>query len=184
MRRRDCSTSSRRRRPAAAPAAATGAPAGYRDGLSKLVAAAEVQRFAERYLAIPVLAKRFHLNSRSVLRYLGESGTPLLAIPMQDAGRSHAFFLRKAVAARTQLPSRRMLRKLAQLRIKAYRKKDWAKRRLAKEKALGKTLRRVRTNRQDSGNAWNFFFGTVGKINWEKFPWPNLRIISRTVANL
>ena len=119
-------------------------PVGYRFGPSKLVRAADVRRFAERYLAISVLAQRFHLNSSSLARYLRESGTPLLAIPSPDVG--HAYFLRREVAARTQLPTRRMLRKRAQLRVKDYRKKDWAKRRLAKEKALGRPLRRVRAN--------------------------------------
>jgi len=122
-------------------------PAGYRCGLSKLVPAGDVQRFAERCVATSTLARQFHLNSRSLSRYLRESGTPRLAIPLPGAGRGHAFFLRNDVAARTQLPSSRMLRKVARLRIKAYRKKLWAERRLAKEKALGRPLRRVRTNR-------------------------------------
>lgn len=128
------------------------APAGYRAGVSKLVPAGEVQRFAERYLATSVLARQFHLNSGSLARYLKESGTPLLAIPWPDAGRDYAFFLSRDVAARTQLPSRRMLRKQAQLRIKAYKEKRWEERRLAKEIALGKPLRRVRRNRRRSGN--------------------------------
>jgi hypothetical protein len=123
------------------------APAGYRSGLSKLVPAADIQRFAERYVATSVLARQFHLNSGSLARYLKELGTPLLAIPSPDAGKGHAFFLRKDVAARTQLPSRRMLRKLAQLRMKACKKKWWEEHRLAKEIALGRPLRRVRTNR-------------------------------------
>ena len=120
------------------------APAGYRSGLSKLLPAADIQRFAERYVAISVLAKQSHLHSGSLTSYLRELGTPLLAIPLPDARRGHAFFLCADVAARTELPSRRMLRKQAQVRIKAYRKTDWAKRRLAKEKALGRPLRRVR----------------------------------------
>ena len=86
------------------------AAADYRFGLSKLVPAADVQRFAERYVATSVLAKRFRLNSGSLARYLKESGTPLLVIPIPDAGRGHAFFLRKDVAAQIQIPSPRMLR--------------------------------------------------------------------------
>ena len=82
----------------------------YRNGFSKLLPATDVQRFAEDYVATSVLARRFHLNSGSLARYLKESGTPLLAIPMPDAGKEHAFFLRKDVAAQIQLPSRRMLR--------------------------------------------------------------------------
>jgi hypothetical protein len=158
------------------------APAGYRAGVSKLVPAAEVQRFAERYVATSVLARRFHLNSGSLARYLRESGAPLLAIPWPDAGKSHAFFLHKDVAARTQLPSRRMLRRLGQLRIKAYKKKLWAERRLAKEKALGKPLRRVRMKFRRSGNGWNC--GALRVITLSERPWPNVMIISTTVANL
>ena len=114
----------------------------YRNGFSKLLPAADVQHFAERYVATSVLARRFHLNSGSLARHLKESGTPLLAIPIPDAGRGHAFFLRKDVAAQIQLPSRRMLREQAQRRIKAARKKKWAEYRAARETALGKPMRR------------------------------------------
>ena len=51
----------------------------YRNGFSKLLPAADVQRFAEGYVATSVLAKRFHLDSGSLARYLKESGTQLLA---------------------------------------------------------------------------------------------------------
>jgi uncharacterized damage-inducible protein DinB len=51
-----------------------------------------------------------------------ESGAPLLAIPLPDAGKGHAFFLSRDVAVRTQLPSRRLLRKLAQLHNPALQK--------------------------------------------------------------
>ena len=125
-------------------------PSGYRFGLSKLVPAAEIQRFAERYVAAKVLAKRFHLNSGSLARYLRESGTPLLAIPLAEAGRGHAFFLGKDVAARMQLPTRSMLRKQAQLRIKDS-KTRWEKNRRAKEIALGRS-RRLRPGEFGSGS--------------------------------
>lgn len=55
-----------------------------------------------------------------------------------------------------------MLRKQAQLRIKAYRKKLWAERRLAKEIALGRPLRRVRANL--SRAAWEMTCGHVPRI--------------------
>jgi len=124
----------------------------YRNGFSKLLPAADVQRFAERYVATSVLASRFQLNSGSLARHLKESGTPLLTIPIPDAGRGHAFFLRKDVAAQIQLPSRRMLREEAQRRIKVARKKKWAEYRLAKEIVLGKPMRRVRANCRHLGN--------------------------------
>ena len=56
----------------------------YRNGLSKLLPAVDVQRFAAGYVATSVLARRFHLHSGSFARHLKESGTPLLAIPIPD----------------------------------------------------------------------------------------------------
>ena len=124
----------------------------YRNGFSRLVPAAEVHRFAEGYVATSVLAKRFHLDSGSLARYLKELGTPLLAIPLPDAGKYYAFFLRKDVAAQIQIPSRKMLRETALHRIIASRKKKWAEYRQAKETALGKPMRQVRANCWHSGN--------------------------------
>ena len=118
----------------------------YRNGFSKLLPATAVQHFAESYVATSVLARRFHLNSRSLANYLKESGTPLLAIPIPDAGKGHALFLRKDVAAQIQLPSRRMLREQAQRRIEAAQKKKWEEYRVARETALGKPMRRARPN--------------------------------------
>jgi hypothetical protein len=118
----------------------------YRNGFSKLLPATDVQHFAECYVATSVLARRFHLNSRSLAYYLKESSTPLLAIPIPDAGKGHAFFLRKEVAAQIQLPSRRMLREQAQRRIEAAQKKKWEEYRVARETALGKPMRRARPN--------------------------------------
>jgi hypothetical protein len=118
----------------------------YRNGFSKLLPATDVQHFAESYVATSVLARRFRLNSRSLANYLKESGTPLLAIPIPDAGKGHAFFLRKDVAAQIELPSRGMLREQAQRRIEAAQKKKWEEYRLARETALGKPMRRARPN--------------------------------------
>ena len=53
------------------------------------------------------------------------------------------FFLHKDVAAQIQVPSRRILRKAADRRIVAARKKNWADYRQAKETALGKPMRRI-----------------------------------------
>ena len=78
------------------------AVAEYRVGLSKLLTASDVQRFGELYVATSVLAKRSHLNSGSLARHLKELGIPLLAVPIPDAGKEHAFFLRKDVAAQIQ----------------------------------------------------------------------------------
>jgi hypothetical protein len=131
-----------------------GVAAGHRNGLAKLVPEKEVQRFAETYVSTSVLARRFRLNSGSLARHLKESGTALLAIPNPDAGRGYAFFLRKDVAARIQLPGRKMLREEAQCRIRAARKKRWADFRLAKESALGRPIRRVRADSRHSGSGF------------------------------
>jgi TniB protein len=116
----------------------------YRNGFSKLLPAVDVQRFAEGYVATSVLAKRFHLDSGSLARYLKESGTPLLGIPLPDPGDYYAFFLRKDVAAQIQLPSRRRLREEAARRIRDARRKKWAEYRLARETSSGKPMRRQR----------------------------------------
>jgi hypothetical protein len=118
----------------------------FRNGFARLIPAKEVQQFAERYVATSILAKRFHVDSGSLSRYLRESGTPLLAIPLPDAGAGHAYFLSKDIAAQVQLPSREMLREAALCRIVAARKKQWAEYRQAREAALGRPLRRVRVN--------------------------------------
>jgi hypothetical protein len=121
------------------------AAAEYRFGLSKLLTTADVQCFAERYVATSVLAKSSHLNNGSLVRYLKELGTPLLAVPIPDAGKEHAFFLRKEVAAQIQLPSRTLLREEAERRIKdAREKKKLAEYRLARETSSGKPMRRQR----------------------------------------
>jgi hypothetical protein len=119
---------------------------GFRNGFARLIPAEEVEQFAERYVPMSVLSKRFQLNSGSLTRHLSESGTPLLAIPIPDAEKGHAFFLQKDIAARIQLPSRAMLREAAQSRIVAARKKQWEEYRQAREAALGRLLRRVRVN--------------------------------------
>ena len=118
----------------------------YGNGHSKLLPAADVHRFAEGYVATSVLARRFHLHSGSFARHRKVSGTPLLAIPIPDAGKYYAYFLHKDVAAQIRLPSSRRLKEEARWRIKAARKKRWAEYRQAKETAVGKPIRRVRAN--------------------------------------
>jgi hypothetical protein len=80
---------------------------GFRNGFARLIPAKEVQQFAEQYVATSILAKQFNLNGGALARYLRESGTPLLAIPIPDARRGHASFLQKDAAARIQLPAAR-----------------------------------------------------------------------------
>jgi hypothetical protein len=85
------------------------APAGYRNGYSKLVSAKQVQRFAQRYVAATVIANHFNLSGWSFARYLRESGTSLLAVSIPDEGKGHALFLPKDTAAcRQTAPSKRV----------------------------------------------------------------------------
>jgi hypothetical protein len=84
----------------------------FRNGSARLIPAKEAHDFAERYVATSILGKRFHLNSGSLARYLRQSGTALLAIPLSDAG--HAFFLHWDVTAQIQLPGSSMLKEQAQ----------------------------------------------------------------------
>jgi len=116
----------------------------YQFGLSKLLTAADVQRFAENYVAISALAKRRRLNTIAFFRYLREGGTPLLSVPLPEKGTRHASFLRRDVASHIQIPSPKALKEAADVRIVAERKKRWAQFRLAKEAALDKPMRRVR----------------------------------------
>jgi hypothetical protein len=87
------------------------APAGNHPGPSKLVPAAEVQRFAEQYVSATVLGRRFNINGVLLARYLKASVTPLLAVPIPGKEREYALFLLREVAAR--LP-------LAQIKPKAH----------------------------------------------------------------
>lgn len=114
----------------------------YRKGFSKLLPAADVRRFAESHVATSVLARRFRLHNGSLACYQKDSGTPLLAIPIPDAGKGHAYFLRKGIAAQIQLPGRKVLKEQSHRRIEANRKKKWAEYRLAREAASDKPMRR------------------------------------------
>ena len=76
------------------------APTEYRNGLSKLVPAGDVQHFGEQYVAATVLARRHIINCSSLLRLLRQSGTPVLAIPI--LGKGHTFFVHREIAARMQ----------------------------------------------------------------------------------
>ncbi|HLJ13904.1 MAG TPA: hypothetical protein VKV15_05360 [Bryobacteraceae bacterium] len=116
----------------------------YQFGLSKFVAAADLQRFAESYVAISALAKQYRLNTIALFRYLRAYGTPLLSIRLPEKGTRHASFLSREIACQIQIPSPKALREAAERRILADRKKRWMRLRLAKEAALRKPLGRVR----------------------------------------
>jgi hypothetical protein len=76
------------------------APAGNQPGPSKLVPAAEIQRFAEQYVSATVLGRRLNINGVFLARYLKESGTPQLALPIPGREPEYARFLLRDVAAR------------------------------------------------------------------------------------
>ena len=124
--------------------------AGYRKRLAKLVPEKEVRRFAGSYVSTSVLARRFRLDSGSLARHLNESGASLLVVPNPDAGREHAYFLPKEVAAQIRLPTRRMLLEESQRRQQADRKRRWAEYRLTRERELGRPMRRVRADSRQS----------------------------------
>jgi hypothetical protein len=71
------------------------APVGYRPGLSKLIPAADVQSFADRYVAARILAKRLNLTHRTLSSYIKECGTPTLAVPILEQGRGPALFVQR-----------------------------------------------------------------------------------------
>src|SRR5206468_2854878 len=77
--------------------------AGNRTGPSKLIPAAEIQCFAEQYVSATVLSRRFNINGSSLARYLKESVTPLLAVPIPGKERERARFLLRDVVARLPL---------------------------------------------------------------------------------
>jgi hypothetical protein len=122
----------------------------YQFGLSKLLSASDVQRFAESHIAISALAKQCNVNTVALVHYLMESGTPLLAIPLPDKQVRHTHFLRRDIAAQIQIPDRRLLREHAQRRIVADQKKRWEEHRLARETASGKPMRRQRPHTRRS----------------------------------
>ena len=76
-------------------------PAEYRLGLSRLVPAAGVRRFAERYVSTKVLARRFGVAVSSVACCLKKSGVQVLSIPVP--GKGQALFLRKEAVAYLQI---------------------------------------------------------------------------------
>jgi len=61
--------------------------AGDRHGLSKLIPEKEVQRFTDCYVPAAIVAKGLNLSACSYARYLRQSSTPLLAVPIPMRGR-------------------------------------------------------------------------------------------------
>ena len=71
------------------------APVGYQPGLSKLIPAADVQSFADRYVAASTLAKQLNLNRRTLRSYIKECAAPLFAVPIPEEGRGPVLFVQR-----------------------------------------------------------------------------------------
>jgi hypothetical protein len=52
-----------------------------------------------------VVAKGLNLSACSFARYLRQSGTPLLTVPISDEGKGDALFLQRDTAAHFRIPS-------------------------------------------------------------------------------
>lgn len=68
----------------------------WRNGFAKLIPATDVQQFAEKHVAAPVLAKLLQLEVRLLRPFLSRAGTPVLAIPIP--GKGQTVFVRKEIA--------------------------------------------------------------------------------------
>lgn len=76
-------------------------PNEYRFGLSKLVPAGEVQRFAEQYVSANVLARRFHVPTRWASQYLEQLGVRVLVFSVPGY---RALFVPEEIATRVRIP--------------------------------------------------------------------------------
>lgn len=102
-------------------------------------AAADVQRFAELYVATSVLANAIPPQQRCFCALPERIEHAAARVPLSDKRKEHAFFLHKDVAAQIQIPSRRMLREHAQRRTEAVGKQRWAKYQASEGNGLGQT---------------------------------------------
>jgi len=76
-------------------------PTACQRGRSKLVVAADVQRFSNQYVGVNALARHLHVTDCWLRRYFKKSGTPMLAVPKRPGEK--ALFLQKEVAAEVQI---------------------------------------------------------------------------------
>ena len=73
--------------------------AGYRNGVSKLIPAADVRRMCGEHVAVTALAARLGLNGNAFASFIRKSGLPLTAVPVPERGRGLALFVSTEVAA-------------------------------------------------------------------------------------
>ena len=76
-------------------------PAGFHCGRSKLVTAAEVQRFSNQYVGVTGLARQLHVTECWLRHHLKKSGTPMLTVPVGSSGK--VYFLQKKVTAELRI---------------------------------------------------------------------------------
>jgi len=76
-------------------------PAGWQRARSKLVVAAEVQRFSNGYVGVRALARHLHVTTSWLRCHLRKSGTPMLAVPVGP--REQPLFLQKELAAELRI---------------------------------------------------------------------------------
>ena len=73
---------------------------GHKNGHSKLIPAAAVQRFADRYVSASALARRLDIDVKSISLQARASNAAMLAVRIPETGRGHALFVPAEVEAR------------------------------------------------------------------------------------
>ena len=77
-------------------------PTGFQLGRSKLVAAADVQRFSSQYVRVHALARQLRVVERWLRYYLKKSGAPMLTVAVGSSQK--VYFLEKEATAKLQIP--------------------------------------------------------------------------------
>lgn len=66
---------------------------GHSNGYSKLIPAADVRSFADKYVSASALAKRLHISVEAVTLQARASNATVLAVRIPETGRGHALFV-------------------------------------------------------------------------------------------
>ena len=77
-----------------------GVPTECPHGQSKLLPAADVERFGRQYVSVSLLAKRFGTSSKWLAGYLESCGSPVLAVRTSGSRR---LFVRRQIASRVKI---------------------------------------------------------------------------------
>ncbi|MHB8656198.1 MAG: TniQ family protein [Terriglobia bacterium] len=76
-------------------------PIGWQRSHSKLVAAADIQRFSSQYVAVTAFARQLHVTECWLRHHLKKSGTPTLTVPVGSSEK--VYFLQKKIAAELRI---------------------------------------------------------------------------------